>query len=325
MGYYTHLSASERDQIMALKRYGVSIPRIAEEVGRDATTIRRELKRCEGNEYNAELAHSAAQAARRGKLGPGKLEECPALKDEVDRRLRAYHSPDQIAGRLRLDFPGHPQMQASHTTIYRFAYTDLYTYGRYLRRGDPRNRKTQEDKSKYERIRGGRSIDERPVQATLKTESGHFESDTLRGAFHSPRGIATHVDRMTLMTLMAFLADRKASTYIQATRAAFRRHGLRPKTFTVDNGMEFSQHRQMEEALNARVYFAHPYCPGERGLNENTNGLIRQFLPKGCNLEDCSLQVIQAIEDLLNNRPRASRGYKTPIEIMQELNRALNP
>ena len=126
------------------------------------------------------------------------------------------------------------------------------------------------------------------------------------------------MDRKTRYLVLALLPDRKAATYIRKSQRAFARHpGLSPKTFTVDNGMEFSMHRQMEQVLGGQVFFAHRYSPWERGLNENTNGLLRQYFPKGTNLARLTEEDIRRVERLLNNRPRECLGYRTPAEALQ--------
>lgn len=314
---YGHLTLVERTVIMIYVREGKRIGEVARVLGRAVSTIQRELDRNEVP-YEAMAAHVRAGEVtrwrRRRKLDPG------GLRDEVDRRLRQDHSPREIANRLKADHPD-PSMQVSHGTIYRFVHEALRNgvkYGSHLRRGDPRQRRPPRGKSPHQRIREGRSIEERPMEAQERRELGHFESDTMKGRFRSPLGLATNVDRKTRFLVLALLPDRKASTYIRETQRAFARHlGLKAKTFTVDNGMEFSMHRQMEEALGGQVYFAHRYSPWERGLNENTNGLLRQYFPKGTDLSRVTEEDIQRVENLLNNRPRKCLGYRTPAEAKQ--------
>ena len=317
---YGHLTLEERTVIMICMREGKSIAAAARWLGRAASTIRRELAR-NTQPYEAVSAHVRAAEVtrwrRRRKLDNG------VLRAEVDRRLRQDHSPRQIAERLRLE----SGWQISHGTLYRFIHEQLrhgVKYGPHLRRGDPRQRRPPRGKSPYQRIRDGRPIEARPAGANDRMEAGHFESDTLRGLFRSSCGLATHVDRKTRYLVLARLPDRKAATYIRETQRAFARHGLAPKTFTVDNGMEFSQHRQMEAALGGLVYFAHRYSPWERGLNENTNGLLRQYFPKGCNLARVTEEDLRRVEYLLNHRPRKCLGYRTPAETLQQELRALD-
>ena len=317
---YGHLTLEERTVIMICMREGRGLAAAARWLGRAASTIRRELAR-NVQPYEAVTAQVRAAEVTRWRRRR-KLDD-PRLQAEVDRRLRLDHSPRQIAHRLWLDIG----MRISHGTLYRFVHHQLRAgvkYGPHLRRGDPRLKRPPRGESPYQRIRDGRSIEERPMAARERREPGHFESDTLKGLFRSPCGLATHVDRKTRYLVLARLPDRKAATYIRETQQAFARHGLAPKTFTVDNGMEFGQHRQMEAALGGLVYFAHRYSPWERGLNENTNGLLRQYFPKGCNLARVTEEDIRRVEDLINHRPRRCLGYRTPAEALQLELRALD-
>ena len=317
---YGHLTLEERTVIMICMREGRGIAGAARWLGRAASTIRRELAR---NPHPYEAVAAQVRAADVSRWRRRRKLDDAGLRAEVDRRLRQDHSPRQIAHRLRLE----SGWQISHGTVYGFIREQLRAgvkYGPHLRRGDPRGRRPPRGQSPHQRIREGRSIEERPVAARERREVGHIESDTLKGLFHSPCGLATHVDRKTRYLILARLPDRKAATYVLATQRAFARHGLSAKTFTVDNGMEFSQHRQMEAALGGQVFFAHRYSPWERGLNENTNGLLRQYFPKGCNLARVTEEDLQRVECLLNNRPRECLGYRTPAEALQQELRALD-
>ena len=320
---YRQLITSERHIIMIRLKDGGGIQGIAMELGRSHGCIRRELAR-NACPYDAQAAQKRTaglkRARRRRKLDPG------FLRDEVDRRLRRFDSPEQIAGRLRLDFAGRA-FRISHETIYKFiaqVAEEGTDYAPFLRFGIRKRRYGYRGKSKYQRIRRGRSIEERPPAAETRREFGHFESDTVKGKVTSPAGIATHLERKTRFLVAALLPDRSAATYNQKTRRAFARLlRMEVKTLTVDNGMEFSQHRQMEEALGARVYFAHPYRAWERGANENANGLLRQFFPKKTDLSRTTPRQLQQAVDNLNNRPRKCLGYRTPAEALQEEFRAL--
>ena len=315
---YRQLIISERHIIMIRLKDGQGFPGIAMELGRSQSCIRREVAR-NAWPYDAEAAQKRAaglkRARQRRKLDPG------PLRDEVDRRLRRFDSPEQIAGRLRIDFVG-CAFRVSHETIYKFieqAATEGVDYTPFLRFGIRKRRYGYRGKSKYRRIRDGRSIEDRPSAVKTRLEFGHFESDTVKGKFTSPVGIATHLERKTRFLVAALLPDRSAATYNRKTRRAFARHlRMQVKTLTVDNGMEFSQHRQMENALGAEVYFAHPYRAWERGANENANGLLRQFFPKRTDLSLVTPQQLQAAVDNLNCRPRKRLGYRTPAEALQE-------
>lgn len=315
---YGQLIISERHIIMIRLKDGQGIRGIALELGRSQSSIRREAAR-NAWPYDAEAAQQRAEALRRSrrrrKLDPG------PLREEVDRRLRRFDSPEQIAGRLKIDFAG-DAVRISHETIYKFiaqVAAEGVDYTPFLRFGIRKRRYGYRGKSKYQRIRDGRSIEERPPAAGTRREFGHFESDTVKGQFTSPVGIATHLERKTRFLVAALLPDRSAATYSRKTRRAFARHlRMKVKTLTVDNGMEFSQHRQMEKALGAKVYFAHPYRSWERGANENANGLLRQFFPKKTDLTLVTSRQLQEAVDNLNNRPRKCLGYRTPAEVWQD-------
>ena len=310
---YGHLTLEERTVIMIYAREGQAPGEAARRLGRAVSTIRRELAR-NPTPYEAMAAHVRAAEVTRWRRRR-KLDD-EALRAEVDRRLRQDHSPREIAVRLKAE----SAWSVSHGTLYRFIHEQLrrgVKYGPHLRRGDPRDRRPPRGKSQYRRIRDGRSLEERPAAANDRAEFGHFESDTMKGRFRSPCGLATHVDRKTRYLVLARLPDRTAATYIRETKRAFARHQLAPKTFTVDNGMEFSMHRQMEQALGAQVYFAHRYSPWERGLNENTHGLLRQYFPKGSDFSKLTGKDIRRVEDLYNHRPRKCLGYRTPAEALQ--------
>lgn len=315
---YEHLIIRERHIIMIRLKDGSGIRGIALELGRSQSSLRREVAR-NAWPYDAEAAQQRAEARkrarRRRKLDPG------PLRAEVDRRLRRFDSPEQIAGRLRLDFAGRA-FQISHETIYTFiaqVAMEGVDYTPFLRFGIRKRRYGYRGKSQYQRIRHGRSIEDRPPAVATRREFGHFESDTVKGQFTSPAGIATHLERKTRFLVAALLPDRSAATYNRKTRRAFARQlRMEVKTLTVDNGMEFSQHRQMEKALGAKVYFAHPYRAWERGANENANGLLRQFFPKRTDLSQTTPRQLQDVVDNLNSRPRKCLGYRTPAEALQD-------
>ena len=315
---YVHLTLSERHHIMIYLREGLELRAIAVRLGRHASSVRREVAR-NAQPYDAEAAQQRAgklkRARRRRKLDPG------PLRDEVDRRLRHLDSPEQIAGRLRIDFAG-AAFRISHETIYKFidqAGAEGVDYTPFLRFGIRKRRYGYRGKSKYRRIRNGRSIEDRPLAVKTRLECGHFESDTVRGKFTSPIGIATHLELKTRFLVAALLPDRSAATYNRKTRRAFARQLRMPvRTLTVDNGMEFSQHLQLERALRAKVFFAHPYRAWERGANENANGLLRQFFPKRTDLSCVTPRQLQLAVDNLNSRPRKCLGYRTPVEALQD-------
>ena len=318
---YKQLTIRERHIIMIRIQDGSSTAAIALELSRPQSCVWRELARNE-SPYEAQAAQERAdklkRAGRSRKLDPG------PLREEVDQRLRRYDSPEQIAGRLKVDF-SNSGFQVSHETIYQYieqAAAEGVDYAPFLRFGTRQRRYGYRGKGRYKRIRGGRPIEDRPPAAGARQEFGHFESDTVKGKQSSPMGIATHLEVKTRFLVAALLPDRSADTYNRNTCRALARHPrMKVKTLTVDNGMEFSQHRQMEKSLGAKVYFAHPYCAWERGANENVNGLLRQFFPKRTDLSNTTSGQLQRAVDILNNRPRKCLGYRTPAEALQaELN-----
>jgi len=210
-----------------------------------------------------------------------------------------FWSPEQISGRVR--------GIASKSTIYRMINTNRCLWQPYLR--GP-GRKT----SAYQRIRNRKMIDSRSPVVELKNRIGDWEADTVRGPMKSPACVMTLVERRSGYLIARLLKDRSADTLNQAMTEVLQ--GFPVHTITVDNGMEFAKFRVLEERLGSQVYFAHERCPWERGLNENTNGLLRQFFPKGTDFSTVSQIQLDLAVGLLNSRPRKSRNYQTPEEVM---------
>lgn len=300
---------------------GQTLTRIARQLNRALSTISREVRRHGvGRGYRAHRAEQRArdrraQPRRRSKLNEG------FLRGYVDAGLRQYWSPEQIAGRLRREFPSDPARWVSHETIYRYIMVSARagrSYEMYLRHGRRRHRYGWRGKQRYKRIRDYKKIDERPAVVAERSRIGDWESDTVRGPHWQQAGIATHVERKTRYLVAVKLTSRKAAAYNQATIAALQAlTGVPVKTLTVDNGMEFSQFKEMEVALATAVYFATPYHAWERGQNENANGLLRQFFPKRMNLSSVTPQEVAHAQWLLNHRPRKCLDYRTPAEALQ--------
>ena len=233
---------------------------------------------------------------------------------EVKARLKEYHSPEQIAGRLKRE----GRARISHETIYQMIYSDhagLREYQQYLRQGRGKRRKRGGCNGKRGQIVGRVGIEERPAIADAKTEIGHWESDTMIGGNHHGV-IVTHVDKASKF-LVAGLGKNKTSSEINnVTLELFREiSDERLKTMTFDNGKEFSGHAELSEKLKLSCYFATPYHSWERGLNEHTNGLLRQFFPKQTNFRTVKPEALEKAVMLINQRPRKSLDYKTPFEV----------
>lgn len=233
---------------------------------------------------------------------------------EIKTRLKQYHSPEQIAGRLKRE----GILSISHETIYQMIYANhagLKDYQVYLRQGRGKRRKRGGHYSKRGQIPGRVGIEYRPLIADAKTEIGHWESDTMIGGNHTGV-IVTHVDKASKF-LVAGLGQTKTSAQVnQVTIALFAQiPETRRKTMTFDNGKEFSGHEKLSETLKISCYFANPYHSWERGLNEHTNGLLRQFFPKQTNFKIVKPEELEKAVSLINNRPRKSLDYKTPFEV----------
>ena len=296
---YEHLTQMEREIIAINVRNGVSCRQIAKRLGRAPSTISRELRRNRfAGIYHAQAAHREALKRRRLSRRV-RLLDCPGRRSRVERALRDFWSPDQIAGRL--------SDVASKSTIYRMIHADWPRWRAYLR-GPVKKA------SRYERIRNRKMIVQRPAVVELKLRLGDWEADTIRSPMSSSNCVLTLVDRRSKYLIARLLPDHSADSLNRAAIEALQ--GFEANTITTDNGMEFAKFSVLEQALSTEVYFAHEHCPWQRGLNENTNGLLRQFFPKGTDFSTVSPLQLERAVALLNSRPRKTLGYQTPEEVM---------
>jgi IS30 family transposase len=312
---YTQLSATERFTLYQLHTTEQkSIRDIARRMGRAESTISRELRRNRIDEklYLPDTAQIKMQTRRKQSKQPF-MSVSESTIEQVKQRLEEYHSPEQLAGRMEKD----GLERVSHETIYQMIYSNhqgLGDYQRYLRQGQ-KQRRRQGIKQKRGGIPGRVGIEHRAAIADLKTEIGHWESDTVIGVNHT--GILiTHVDKASKFLLAGLAKNKTVQQINQVTIGLFGQIGaaLR-KTRTFDNGKEFSGHQKLSEALGVSCFFANPYHSWERGLNEHTNGLLRQFFPKGTNFKIVKPEVLKKVVDLINHRPRKSLDYRTPYEV----------
>jgi IS30 family transposase len=313
---YTQLSIAERHQLYQLKfSTNLSMRKIAEKLGRNQSTVSRELGRNTSNEglYLPDSAQQKMEERReQSKVKFRGITEC--CISEIKLRLKEYHSPEQISGRMKRD----GLATISHETIYQMIYADyqgLRLYQKYLRQGKGKRRKRVSSKSSRGRIVGRVGIENRPAIANEKTEIGHWESDTMIGGNHEGV-IVTHVDKASKF-LIAGLGRNKTSKQInQVTIELFKEvPDPHKKTMTFDNGKEFSGHAEISKSLGVDCYFANPYSSWERGLNEHTNGLLRQFFPKQTNFKAVKPEELEKAVHAINNRPRKSLDYRTPFEV----------
>ena len=321
---YTHLSPFERYHVELRRQGGASIRTMARELNRSPSTLSRELKRNTSNtiNYKAVNAQQCYTNNRKRSVRPAILAAHGPLRKYVAAKLREKWSPEQIANALPRDFPRNATMRISHESIYAFVYTDKRAKGdlyRELRQGHRQRQRRGNAHQKRGLIPGRVSIAQRPAAVETRVRSGHWEGDTIHGAHHKG-GVVTLVERKTRVLVAAPIPDFKASTINQAIKAAF--HDMPERfirTLTLDNGKEFAEFKQLEELLQARIYFADPYSSWQRGTNENTNGLIRQYLPKKTDLRNLDNTHLQTIVQALNNRPRKTLNHRTPAERFEQL------
>lgn len=322
---YGHLTARERYAIHILSVIGLSHREIARRLGRHHTTIGREKRRNgpprpELVVYNDEMAHPTAMARRRIARHHRRSGH-KALRRYVFRKLAVRWSPEQIAGRVRLDHPDNPRMRIAPETVYRWVYEDAAAGGalyRQLRRAHRKRRRQRRYGAGRGCIPGRVGIEQRPGIVETRERFGDWEADTVEGA--KGRGlIATHVERKSRYLLTAGLEDKTATLLAGRTVRAFR---VIPRsrrcTLTVDNGKEFARFKQIEEKTGLTVYFADPYSAWQRGANENTNGLLRQYFPKGCDFTAVSKHDLATATREINHRPRKCLDYRTPHEVFFE-------
>ena len=313
---YTQLSASERNQLYELRiTTALSMRAIARQLGRDQSTVSRELarNRSEGGHYLPDSAQQKIQVRRQqAKTAFSCVSENCIF--EIKQRLRQYHSPEQIAGRMKRE----GQARISHETIYQMIYADhegLKDYQKYLRQGRGKRRKRGGCNSKRGQILGRVGIEHRPAIVDAKIEIGHWESDTMIGGNHHGV-IVTHVDKASKF-LVAGLGKNKTSSEVnEVTIELFKQvPKVQRKTMTFDSGKEFSGHEELGKKLDISCYFANPYHSWERGLNEHTNGLLRHFFPKQTNFKTVKPVALEKAVILINKRPKKSLDYKTPLEV----------
>jgi|TARA_Y100000310_G_C20521444_1_gene733882 IS30 family transposase len=329
---YVHLSLQERYVIHHLKLMKLSNREIGRRLGRHHTTIGREVGRNgplrsglgpywhEVAQRRAEARWRFARHHRRAANG--------GLRRTVVHQLGLNWSPEQIAGRLMIDHTDDPGMRISPETIYQWVYEDAATGGalyRCLRRSHPKRRRQRRTGSGRGQIPGRIGIDRRPEIVSLRGRFGDWEADTLEGA-KGRGGIASHVERKSRYLVTAKLEDKKAATFAHQTIHAFRRIPRAWRhTMTADNGKEFTQFKWIERAIGLSVFFADPYAPWQRGTNENTNGLLRQYFPKGRDLGAVSSKTLAKATKSINHRPRKCLGYQTPHEVLMNAPRGALP
>jgi len=318
MRTYQQLTQEQRYQIYALKRAGHNQTEMAALLNVHKSTISRELRRNSGKRgYRPKQAHGLCLVRRKAKT---RARISTADWDRIDALIRQDWSPEQISSRLLEE--GGPAI--SHEWIYQHIYTDkqaggdLHTHLRCRKK----RRKRYGSYDRRGQIPDRVSIEERPAVVEQRKRIGDWEGDTVIGKGHQG-AILSVVDRKSLFTVLSPLAGKTATEIRRQIRKRFRNLKARVHTITFDNGKEFADHKGIASDLKADIYFAHPYASWERGTNENTNGLVRQYFPKTRDLSTVTDDEIQIVENRLNHRPRKRLGFKTPFEVFFNVNTTL--
>ena len=332
---YTQLTMDERTFIQLGLMAELKPAQIALELSRSASTITRELKRngwvppvkirsqgrpfvCGG--YKAVAAQDRARALHAKPKVERRLQPGNALWGKVTDYLKLGYSPEQIAGTLKLIHPNTPSLQVSHETIY----TAIYAMPRgelrtevvgWLRHGHAKRRPIARGEDRRGQIPDMVNIRERPPEVEERLVPGHWEGDLIKGAYNRS-SIGTLVERTTLFTVLAKMETATAESAVEGFAFVLNRIGAQKRlSMTYDQGKEMSDHKRLTEETGVKVYFADPHSPWQRGINENTNGLLRQYFPKGADLSGFSQEQLDEVAWQLNTRPRKSMGFKCPSEM----------
>jgi IS30 family transposase len=321
-----YLSHAEREEVAVHDAAGHGVREIARILGRDPGTISRELGRgMTKNGYRASAGQRKADQARRGPRA-AKLATNLALRVEVQTRLKRRDSPAQIAGRLKVDFPDDPEMHVSAETIYQSLYVQARgglkrELTQYLRTGRSHRKPRRREGERRGRIPDMISISERPAEIEDRAVPGHWEGDLILGSTASKSAVGTLVERTTGFVMLLHLPHDHGALAVQ--KALVAKMATLPDQLTLsltwDQGREMASHVQIAEATGLDIYFCDPHSPWQRGSNENTNGLLRQYLPKGADLSFYGPGMLDNIAAELNSRPRERHGFQTPAEVLDQL------
>ena len=315
MKRYTHLTESERYHIWTMKKQNNSLRSIAKDMDRSVSTISREIKRNSGQRG---YRHNQAQefASYRHKEKKKHIKVTDEITRYIREKLKLLWSPEQIGGRLRID----KSITLSHETIYRFILKDKTSGGsiyKYLRHQCKKYRKRYGGRDYRGRIPNRVDIDNRPTVVNDRSRIGDWEADTIIGKGHQG-SLVTVAERKSRMYLAIPIVRKTAYATVVAITELLKPMENLVHTITFDNGREFSRHMDIASQLGCDTYFAKPYHSWERGLNENHNGLLRQFFPKKMSLHKLTKKNVALATSLMNNRPRKCLGFNTPSEIFSQ-------
>lgn len=321
---HRRLTLKERVQIETLLNENRSKAYIANKLKRSRSTITREVNKLVGNandKYDAHLAHWCAKDDYLNKRNLDKISTHKPLKHFVYKGLLSEWTPEQIAGRIKELYPNDPIMSISHEAIYRHIYTRPQAslnkkLIKLLVRKKTKRRPPKKRRGTGSKIVNQVSIDNRPRHIEDRIEIGHWEGDLIIGKNHKS-AIGTIVERKSRYTIIIKLNSKKADEVAKMfSKKLNQLNNIFKKSMTYDNGIEMAKHEEITKNTGMKIFFAHPYSSWERGTNENTNGLIRRYLPKGTDFNQIDEKALMEIQEKLNNRPRKIIGYKTPKEIM---------
>jgi len=319
---YKHPTYLQRCEVCALLRAGHTQTRIAQEIGVHKSTISRELKRnmvyvrTKLGSWQYKPDYAQFYAEERKKTKPRKVKFTTDIERFVREKILENWSPDQISGYAKR----HDLFDVSHERIYRFILNDKQKGGslyKRLRHQHKKYRKRYGSPKRQSPIKNRTMIDDRPTIVDEKSRLGDWEIDTIIGKNHK-QAIVSIVERLSKKTFLRKVKSKTASLVSKSTIQALREVSDRVLTITADNGSEFAYHEKIASDLGLEFYFAHPYSSWERGLNENTNGLVRQYLEKGSDFSSVTDRDLMLIEEKLNTRPRKTLGYATPEELFSQ-------
>jgi len=310
---YSQLTQEERYQIYSFKKAGWTQSEIAQELGVHKSTISREMQRDAGRRgYRPRQAHTLA--VRRRQERPGRRQISAACWARVEAKLREEWSPDQITRRLGSE----EGLRVSHESIYRYIYADKRAGGtlhHHLRCQKKRRKRYGSGRQRRGQIPDRRCISTRPEVIEQRLRLGDWEADTIVGKNHQ-QALVSLTERNSRYTILVGVERATAEAVGGVIVSRLKKLGVPVWSITSDNGKEFAAHLKIAHALQTDFYFAHPYCPWERGTNENTNGLVRQYFPKKSKFAELTAHQVEAVMNKLNHRPRKALGYRTPHEVL---------
>lgn len=318
---------AEREEICKGIWAREKISKIAKRINRHSSTVSREIKSQVKRKkwcYSAIKGQEKADINKRKKGQKKKMLNCELLRNYVHEKLKIEWSPEEIAKRIKLDYPDDINMRISHESIYQYLYClPKGELKKELMKGLRQERKWRLSRKaihyRRQRIPDIISISERPEEVKDRIVPGHWEGDLVVGKKHQS-AIGTLVERTTRLTLLVPLKDKDAFSVRTAFAKAFKRIPKQfAKTLTYDRGSEMSEHKLFTDETKIQIYFADPRAPWQRGTNENTNGLIRQYFPKGIDFNNVPIAAIREAERRLNSRPRKTLNFYTPSEKFYEL------